>query len=42
MKNLDAIPKDFKEPDPYLDESVHIALDLAHAEASQPAAPPAG
>lgn len=42
VKNLDAIPKDFKEPDPYLDESVHIALDLAHAEASQPAAPPAG
>ncbi|AHF76821.1 Carboxy-terminal protease [Sodalis praecaptivus] len=42
VKNLESIPKDYKEPDPYLDETVQIALDLAHAEASQPAAPPAG
>lgn len=32
VENLESIPKDYKEPDPYLDETVHIALDLAHAE----------
>lgn len=36
VKNLKSIPKNYKVPDPYLDESVQIALDLAHAEASQP------
>ncbi|WP_437890324.1 carboxy terminal-processing peptidase [Phytobacter sp. V91] len=29
LKKLDDLPKDYKEPDPYLDETVHIALDLA-------------
>jgi len=41
IKSLDAIPKDYHEPDPYLDETVHIALDLAKAENSQPATQPA-
>ncbi|WP_413722758.1 carboxy terminal-processing peptidase [Sodalis sp. RH24] len=41
VKTLDAIPKDYHEPDPYLDESVHIALDLAKAESAQPATQPA-
>ncbi|WP_406702772.1 carboxy terminal-processing peptidase [Sodalis sp.] len=42
VKNLESIPKDYKEPDPYLDETVQIALDLAHAEAVYYATPPAG
>ncbi|CDH24054.1 carboxy terminal-processing peptidase [Xenorhabdus bovienii] len=33
LKSLDDLPKDYKEPDPYLDESVQIALDLAHQPA---------
>lgn len=30
LKNLDDLPKDYSEPDPYLDETVRIANDLAH------------
>ncbi|OTA15800.1 carboxy-terminal protease [Xenorhabdus vietnamensis] len=30
LKSLDDLPKDYKGPDPYLDESVKIALDLSH------------
>lgn len=41
LKKLDDLPKDYKEPDPYLDETVHIALDLAHLEKEKPAAAPA-
>ena len=41
LKKLDDLPKDYQEPDPYLDETVHIALDLAHMEKNQPAASPA-
>ena len=26
LKSLDDLPKDYQEPDPYLDETVHIAL----------------
>ncbi|OTA20735.1 carboxy-terminal protease [Xenorhabdus beddingii] len=33
LKSLDDLPKDYKLPDPYLDESVKIALDLAHQPA---------
>ncbi|WP_338882547.1 carboxy terminal-processing peptidase [Xenorhabdus sp. TH1] len=33
LKSLDDLPKDYKGPDPYLDESVKIALDLAHQPA---------
>lgn len=29
LKSLDDLPKDYQEPDPYLDETVNIALDLA-------------
>ncbi|WP_096387646.1 carboxy terminal-processing peptidase [Hafnia sp. CBA7124] len=29
IKSLDDVPKDYQEPDPYLDETVKIALDLA-------------
>ncbi|MFI8319834.1 carboxy terminal-processing peptidase [Kosakonia cowanii] len=36
LKKLDDLPKDYQEPDPYLDETVHIALDLAHLEKDQP------
>lgn len=32
IKKLEDLPKDYQEPDPYLDETVHIALDLAHLE----------
>ncbi|WP_075181978.1 carboxy terminal-processing peptidase [Pantoea sp. 1.19] len=39
LANLEALPKDYKEPDPYLDETVKIALDLAHLDS--PAADPA-
>lgn len=41
VKTLDAIPKDYHEPDPYLDETVHIALDLSKEESGQPATQPA-
>ena len=41
LKKLDDLPKDYQEPDPYLDETVHIALDLAHLEKDQPPAQPA-
>ncbi|WP_198285069.1 hypothetical protein, partial [Yersinia enterocolitica] len=34
--SLEDLPKDYQEPDPYLDETVHIALDLAHKEKAQP------
>ncbi|WON78798.1 carboxy terminal-processing peptidase [Serratia sp. UGAL515B_01] len=36
LKSLDDVPKDYKEPDPYLDETVKIALDLANIEKQQP------
>lgn len=36
LKKLDDLPKDYQEPDPYLDETVHIALDLAHLIKEQP------
>ncbi|MGL4957528.1 MAG: carboxy terminal-processing peptidase, partial [Plesiomonas sp.] len=29
VKSLDAIPKDYQDPDPYMDETVKITLDLA-------------
>ncbi len=32
LKSLNDLPKDYREPDTYLNESVHIALDLAHIE----------
>ncbi|NIF20201.1 carboxy terminal-processing peptidase [Candidatus Pantoea multigeneris] len=38
LKSLDALPKDYKEPDPYLDETVKIANDLAQLETAQPEA----
>ncbi|WP_277973153.1 carboxy terminal-processing peptidase [Pantoea agglomerans] len=41
LKNLDELPKDYKEPDPYLDETMKIANDLAQLEKSQPEAPAA-
>ena len=41
LKKLEDLPKDYQEPDPYLDETVHIALDLAHLEKDSPAADPA-
>ncbi|MDH2066139.1 carboxy terminal-processing peptidase [Pantoea sp. GD03673] len=41
LKNLDELPKDYKEPDPYLDETVKIANDLAQLEKAQPDAPAA-
>ena len=41
LKKLDDLPKDYKEPDPYLDETVRIALDLAHLEKEKPAEQPA-
>ncbi|PKH26917.1 carboxy terminal-processing peptidase [Enterobacterales bacterium CwR94] len=41
LAKLDDVPKDYKEPDPYLDESVNIAIDLAHLEATDPAGKPA-
>ncbi|MGL4546039.1 MAG: carboxy terminal-processing peptidase, partial [Plesiomonas sp.] len=36
LKSLDELPKDYKEPDPYLDETVKIALDLVNIEKQQP------
>ncbi|WP_058912899.1 carboxy terminal-processing peptidase [Entomohabitans teleogrylli] len=41
LKKLEDLPKDYQEPDPYLDETVHIALDLAHMESARPAEQPA-
>ncbi len=41
LKKIDDLPKDYQEPDPYLDETVHIALDLASAQQGQPAQQPA-
>ena len=41
LKKLDDLPKVYKDPDPYLDETVHIALDLANMEKASPAATPA-
>lgn len=32
LQSLNDIPKDYQQPDPYLDETVYIALDLAHLE----------
>ncbi|WP_437613259.1 carboxy terminal-processing peptidase [Erwinia sp. V71] len=37
LAKLDDLPKDYKEPDPYLDETVKIANDLATLESRQPA-----
>ncbi|MGL5309048.1 MAG: carboxy terminal-processing peptidase, partial [Plesiomonas shigelloides] len=38
VKTLDAIPKDYEDPDPYMDETVKITLDLAKDQAkAQPA-----
>lgn len=38
VKSLDAIPKDYEDPDPYMDETVKITLDLAKDQAkAQPA-----
>ncbi len=39
LAKLDDLPKDYKEPDPYLDETVNIANDLAQLEKAQ--TPPA-
>lgn len=36
LAKLDDLPKDYKEPDPYMDETVKIASDLAQLEKSQP------
>ncbi|MCT4705913.1 carboxy terminal-processing peptidase [Enterobacteriaceae bacterium H11S18] len=41
LKKLDDLPKDYQEPDPYLDETVHIALDLSKMEKDKPAEQPA-
>ena len=41
LKKLDDLPKDYQEPDPYLDETVNIALDLAKLEKARPAEQPA-
>ncbi|KAB8313516.1 carboxy terminal-processing peptidase [Erwinia endophytica] len=35
LSKLEDLPKDYKEPDPYLDETVNIAHDLAQLEKSQ-------
>lgn len=35
LAKLDDLPKDYKEPDPYLDETVNIANDLAQLEKAQ-------
>jgi len=40
LKKLEDLPKDYKEPDPYLDETVNIAVDLARIEKATPAAQP--
>lgn len=36
LAKLDDLPKDYKEPDPYLDETVNIANDMAQLEKAQP------
>ncbi|HBT54372.1 MAG TPA: carboxy terminal-processing peptidase, partial [Erwinia persicina] len=41
LAKVDDLPKDYKEPDPYLDETVKIANDLAQLEKQQPPASPA-
>ncbi|MDU6923682.1 carboxy terminal-processing peptidase [Franconibacter helveticus 513] len=41
IKKLEDLPKDYQEPDPYLDETVHIALDLAHLEKAKTPEKPA-
>jgi len=41
LAKVDDLPKDYKEPDPYLDETVKIANDLAQLEKQQPPATPA-
>lgn len=41
LKKLEDLPKDYQEPDPYLDETVHIALDLSKMEQDKPAEQPA-
>ena len=38
LASLDQLPKDYKEPDPYMDETIDIANDLAQLEDSKPAA----
>jgi len=35
LAKLEDLPKDYKEPDPYLDETVNIANDMAQLEKSQ-------
>ncbi|PLR41542.1 carboxy terminal-processing peptidase [Chimaeribacter californicus] len=35
LKSLDDLPKDYQQPDPYLDETAHIALDLSRMESSE-------
>ena len=40
IKKLDDLPKDYQEPDPYLDETVNIALDLAAIEQARAADQP--
>ncbi|MDF7680905.1 carboxy terminal-processing peptidase [Enterobacteriaceae bacterium ESL0689] len=40
LKRLEDLPKDYRDPDPYLDETVQIALDLARLEKGQPAEQP--
>lgn len=32
LKSIDDLPKDYEGPDPYLDETVKMAIDLAHPE----------
>jgi carboxyl-terminal processing protease len=41
LKKIDDLPKDYKEPDPYLDETVKIAVDLARIEKANPVEQPA-
>ncbi len=41
LKKLDDLPKDYQEADPYLDETVHIALDLAKLDKAKTAEQPA-
>lgn len=40
IKKLDDLPKSYQEPDPYLDETVNIALDLASIEQAHAANQP--
>lgn len=41
LKKIDDLSKDYKEPDPYLDETVKIAVDLARIEKANPVEQPA-